>query len=118
MKPYVDILGTRFKIEFRDATKDEYMKKEHIDGYCSEESNIIVIADLKILYPDSTEVERVNYLKHLLRHEVLHAFLFCSGLTDCAHRYEGAWAKNEEMVDWFAVQFPKILEAYKWLEIV
>lgn len=24
-----------------------------------------------------------------------------------------AWAKNEEMVDWFAIQFPKMYEAFR-----
>ena len=46
-----------------------------------------------------------------MRHEITHAFLNESGLdanasdTDC-------WAKNEEMVDWFAIQSPKIYKAF------
>ena len=53
-----------------------------------------------------------------IRHEVVHAFLEESGLSDCSLRPEMAWARNEEMVDWIAIQFPKMLEAFKWLEVL
>ena len=26
------------------------------------------------------------------------------------------WAKHEEMVDWMAIQIPKIIKAYEWCE--
>ena len=31
---------------------------------------------------------------------------------------EKAWAKNEEMVDWFAIQFPKIYAVYQQLGVM
>jgi len=41
-----------------------------------------------------------------IRHELIHAFLSESGLwANCD------WAK-EEMVDWLAIQFPKLLKAF------
>jgi hypothetical protein len=36
-----------------------------------------------------------------------------SGLDACACDYFGAWSKNEEMVDFFAIQFPKILKTFE-----
>ena len=42
------------------------------------------------------------------RHEIIHAFLFESGLAE-----NSEWAQNEEMVDFFAIQFPKLMEAFK-----
>lgn len=39
-------------------------------------------------------------------------FLNESGLSDSSNQYAGAWAKNEEMVDWFAIQSPKIFKVY------
>ena len=42
------------------------------------------------------------------RHEIIHAFLFESGLAE-----NSSWAQNEEMVDFFAIQFPKLVEAFK-----
>ena len=42
------------------------------------------------------------------RHEIIHAFLFESGLAENSN-----WAQNEEMVDFFAIQFPKLLKAFE-----
>ncbi len=42
------------------------------------------------------------------RHEIIHAFLFESGLAE-----NSEWAQNEEMVDFFAIQFPKLMEVFK-----
>ena len=55
--------------------------------------------------------------KRVLRHEILHAFLFESGLADSSNSAD-AWAVNEEMVDWFARQSPKIYKVYKELKLV
>ena len=49
-----------------------------------------------------------DYKKQVIRHEIIHAFVFESGLDTCSD-----WAKNEEMVDWIAIQFPKLLKAFK-----
>ena len=116
MKTYVDILGERYHIFIHKVDEDEYLKKNHLDGYCNSILHEIVIADLKDLYSEWTEKEREIYQKHLLRHECIHAFLDSSAIQDCALQYDNAWAKNEEMVDWIAIQFPKMLEAFKWLE--
>ena len=37
--------------------------------------------------------------KKVIRHELVHAFLFESGLS------VNSWADNEEIVDWIAIQF-------------
>lgn len=51
--------------------------------------------------------------KETLRHEIVHAFFNESGLADSSSTVEGAWAKNEEMVDWIALQGPKLCAAWK-----
>lgn len=53
-----------------------------------------------------------------LRHEIMHAFLNESGLSDSSNRFDGAWAKNEEMVDWLAIQSPKIFSTFKKMNIL
>lgn len=50
----------------------------------------------------------IEYMKATLRHEIIHAFLFESGLQTCAFTIEGPWAENEEMIDWFANMIPKM----------
>lgn len=52
------------------------------------------------------------YRKKVLRHEIIHAFLYESGIWGNSKRDE-AWGVNEEMTDWMAIQFPKILEVFK-----
>lgn len=51
--------------------------------------------------------------KQTLRHEIVHAFFDESGLASSSLGIDGPWAKNEEMVDWFALQGPKIYKAWQ-----
>ncbi len=55
-------------------------------------------------------------VKQCARHEIIHAFLFESGLNlDTLEA--SSWARNEEMVDWLAIQFHKIEKMFKKLKI-
>ena len=45
--------------------------------------------------------------RQVTRHEIIHAFLFESGLDISSGKADN-WAVNEEMVDWFCIQIPKI----------
>lgn len=110
----VNVLGTEYTIEIHKISEDEYMEKEHLSGYCGEESKLIVIADMseKKYFPDFGEKEQESYYKKVLRHELVHAFLNESGLSANAAVVTDAWAKNEEMVDWFAIQSPKIFKVF------
>lgn len=111
----VNILGTEYRIETHKISEDDYMKENRLAGYCGEESKLIVVADVseKQYFTGMDEHELESYRKKTLRHEIIHAFFDESGLSDSSNCYDGAWAKNEEMIDWIAIQFPKILEAYK-----
>lgn len=110
----VNILGTEYRIEVHKVSEDEYLKDNRLSGYCAEESKLIVIADMseKEYFQNMDKKEQQIYHKKVLRHEIIHAFLNESGLSDSANQYSGSWAKNEEMVDWFAIQTPKIYKAF------
>ena len=56
--------------------------------------------------------------KKTIRHEILHAFLYESGLGWNTFTPSEPWAVNEEMVDWFAVQAPKICAVYEQLDLL
>ena len=116
----VNILGTEYSIETNKASDDSYLEKNKLAGYCGEESKLIVIADMteEKYFSDMDEKEQEAYRKRTLRHEIMHAFLNESGLSDSSNQYGGAWAKNEEMVDWFAIQSPKIFAVYQSLDIL
>ena len=119
MQDRINILGTEYKIETHKISEDEKLKKNHWAGYCDEELKIIVIADMnETEYFDFDEKGQETYRKNTLRHEILHAFLNESGLSDSASIPSCGWAKNEEMVDWFAIQSPKIFLVYTELGLV
>lgn len=114
LKNYVNILGTEYRIEEHKVSEDEYLKENRLSGYCGEESKLIVVADMseKEFFANMDEKEQEIYRKKTLRHEIIHAFMNESGLSDSANHFDGAWSKNEEMIDWFAIQSPKIYKVF------
>lgn len=103
----VSILGTIYTIKEQTEAENELLKDK--DGYCDVTSKEIVIVDLS-----KVECEIKNpewYRRKLLRHEIIHAFLSESGLDECTN-WEDTTKHNEQMVDWFAIQFPKMMDAF------
>ena len=101
----VMILGTEYIIEFSNQKDNEMLRSRN--GYCDKTTKKIVVdAD-----PGDSNLEDYQvFLNKLLRHEIIHAFFEESGL---AENYEHPEIGIEEtMVDWIAIQFPKILEAF------
>ena len=116
----VNILGTEYTIETHKVSEDEYLEKNRLAGYCGEEEKLIVVADMseEKYFTGMDEKAQEAYRKRTLRHEIMHAFLNESGLSDDSNRFDGAWAKNEEMVDWLAIQSPKIFKVFVELGIL
>lgn len=112
----VHILGVEYEIEFRDYDSDPYFAKSGVQAYCSGPFlHRIVVGNLKSTDKWDLGSEESNGLatKQLLRHEITHAFLAESGLDCNSVEIGGAWACNEEMVDWIAIQGPKLYAAWK-----
>lgn len=102
----VSILGTNWKI----VTSDDDPVFEDADGYCD---NTLKRCVIKNIIPTKNTVGNLEeYIKCVTRHEITHAFLFESGLA-----FE-SWASNEEIVDWIARQFPKLLKIFSELDIL
>lgn len=100
----VNILGTEYSI--KGQIGKETPKLEHADGICEFYSKEIVIDDFE---PTSETVANPNlYKKKVLRHEIVQAFLYESGLDASSE-----WARNEEIVDWIALQTPKLQKAFE-----
>lgn len=113
----VNILGTDYEIVVKKYEEDKTFEKNSFVGYCSEFEKQIVICDMKT-HPDwqnDTEKAMQASQKETLRHEIVHAFFNESGLSYSSNVFNGAWAKNEELVDWIALQGIKIYKA--WLEV-
>jgi len=103
----INLLGEDYIIEERNVKNDAKLKD--CDGYHDETRKLCVIDDFKDKRYDGllegTDIEK--YKNQILRHELIHAILFESGLSN------NSWADNEAMVDWIAIQFPKIVKVFK-----
>ena len=114
MKNKINILGTEYRIEIHKVSEDDWLKDNCLAGYCDEENKLIVIADMseEEYFKGMDEGGQQKYFRKVLRHELIHAFLNESGLSASASVPTGAWSKHEEMVDWIAIQFPKIQKVF------
>lgn len=109
----INVLGTEIKVLFREEKQDP--KLEELGGYFDATENLIVV---KIPEKDAMSVGNLeNYQKKVLRHEIIHAFFHESGL-DWSTEPSECWATNEEMVDWFAIQSPKIFKVFREQKLV
>lgn len=107
----INILGTNYKIYFK--TEQEEPLLEGCDGFCDGSVKMIVARDIVNTPPEVDDLQDRQYAQdRVLRHEIIHAFLIESGLST-----ESDWAENEEMVDYFALQFYKIANVFKELNI-
>lgn len=91
----MDILGTTYTIYESLPEHDELLNK--VDGYITPTTKIIML----------NKNAAPLYKKHILKHELVHAFLYESGLDD------QSWGGNEEIVDWMAIQIEKISKVFK-----
>lgn len=102
----VNILGSVWIIKEQSISENNLL--ENCDGYCDWTTREIVVEREQ----DGTLGDMEAYIRKVIRHEIVHAFLFESGLYEASAPTE-AWAKNEEMVDWIARQGQKIYSAWK-----
>lgn len=109
----VNILGTDIRVTFRKESEDA--KLQNILGYFDGSKGLIVV---KIPEPEQFSMGDLEKCqRECVRHEVIHAFLYESGLDSCSGCVD-SWATNEEMVDWFALQAPKIFKVFSELEVL
>lgn len=106
MKSKVNILGTEYTIN--TVKKEDDPKLSGFDGYCDVTTKRIVLCDLKRQWDDVEDLD--IYMNSVLRHEIVHAFMFESGL-----KAECQFANDEICVDWIALQSPKMFKL--WQEI-
>lgn len=105
----VNILGVPYEVSYTD--KQSCKALEELDGFCDTSSKKIVVDDMKDIDNPTAKKDLGQYKQQVARHECIHAFLYESGLDKCAD-----WA-TEEMVDWLAIQFPKLLKCFEDLKI-
>ncbi len=100
----VRILGTDYEI-IKDAEEKDYSQLKKCDGFTDFSIKKIVVAEFE---KDESSIDNLEwYKKKVLRHEIVHAFIHESGLAENCD-----WARNEELTDWIAIQFEKILNVF------
>ena len=103
----INVLGAKYTIIHSHYPGD--IRLESMDGFCDETAKEIVVEtyegdDGKPGVKAQLDIQR----KKILRHEIVHAFAFESGLAE-----NSEWAQNEELVDWIAIQGPKLFKAWQ-----
>lgn len=106
----VNILGTDYRVIFKNREEDK--KLEKLNGYMDPTIKEIIVNDLKADEEDEMAVKNMEYVRRsALRHEIVHAFLYESGLWSDSATVE-AWGTSEEITDWIALQAPKMFRAF------
>ncbi len=97
----ISILGELWKINYNVKIDDD-----DVDAQTHPYERVINIADD---IADGADVKRI------IRHEIIHAFMFESGLGfNFEHKPFG---QDETMIDWFAIQYPKMKIVFRLLDI-
>ena len=100
----INILGTAYTIEYKSLGEDSFLEK--CDGYCDKTSKNIVV----VTKSESCELDNFDACqKKVLRHEIIHGFLFESGLHE---NWNHDMGHDETYVDWIAAQYPKLKAAF------
>ena len=105
----VSILGTDYNV-YIGVSRENDPFLDHCDGYCDKTVKRCVVAGIS---NDSELGDFSIYEKTNLRHELIHAFLFESGLDGNSFWGNGEDDHPEQIVEWMAIQFPKLLRAFK-----
>lgn len=96
----VNILGAEYDIIMAD-----YMERRELienSGVTDKSTRTIVVS--KSPLPNTNPCDDWEYItRQTIRHEIVHAFFFESGLSEMGI--------DEELVEWIACQFPKMQKA-------
>lgn len=108
----INVLGTEYEILIQSSK--ENAKLVDCNGLCEQYSKKIILNNFEEEKKDVMCVEKLEELeKMVLRHEIFHAFFGESGL-----RGQCFYAENEELIDWLAIQSPKIFKVFAQLDIL
>ena len=97
----VTILGAVWTV--RSATETEEPRLEGVNGFTDWTTRTICLE--KNTQGNIGSME--TYMKKVIRHELIHAFMFESGLGDSFEHKD--FGQEETIVDWFAFQMGNIL---------
>ena len=93
----LNILGQNYYYKLTNGKEDDAMlDNDKLLGECRFYAKEIVICK---------DIADKEFKKQIIRHEIIHAFLHESGLEK--HKYD------EDLINYIAIQFPKMLKVFK-----
>ena len=104
----INVLGTNYKIEKRAVDQDRLLETKV--AYCDPTTKKIVISEMQPELGSDIDIRVAEMAT--LRHEIIHAFLYESGLYS-----QSEWGTDETLIDWIALQYPKMKRVFAELEI-
>ena len=105
----LNVLGAEYSVTVTNEEKEPRLT--NCDGFCDETTHEIFAEDYtgsKVENDLDSKRNLKSQTKKVIRHEIVHAFLFESGLAE-----NSTWAQNDELVDWIAMQGLKIYKAWQ-----
>lgn len=97
----MNILGTEYEL-----IHDDTLEEVNQDGCCKIYTKEIRIRNVESMLDDAdSEKDKKTRYDEVARHEIIHAFFFESGNPD--------WCDDEKLVNWIAMQFPKMLQVFQ-----
>lgn len=106
----VSILGQPYKV-YELSPQDEGTMEDGVLGTTDWTTHEIIVRGSIKDPEDHGLANREVLYKSVLRHEIVHAFLFEAGMTGF-DEWSGSYATNELIVDWIAVNAPKMHMAF------
>ena len=104
----VEVLGQQYMVRLIPKENDKRFDTLNCDGFCDYSTHELILCNLT-LEKDNDAGNVSAAITHILYHEMVHAFMFESGLAaDWEHKQYG---QEETVVDWIAWQAPKIVRA-------
>lgn len=96
----VNILGTEYTVN-----TNANLLKIGKDGMCKTYDKTIEVRTVEDMLGDADSAEIKSYYhREVMRHEIIHAFFTESGLCE--------YCDNEQLIDWIAMQFPKMQKVF------
>lgn len=105
----VNVLGTEYMLRIREDSKEKRFEQMNCAGFCDQSTKELVVTNY-VKFRGQISVKDIQAtIRHSIRHELVHAFLYESGLgEDWEHKELG---QEETTVDWIARQLEKMNEA-------
>lgn len=97
----LNILGEKYEI-----SEERDILKEDAHGTCDRFKKEIRICPSDLMFPEDSDAgTKDEKYKEVMRHEIVHAFLFEAGME--------SYSQDELLVQWIAFMYPKLSKAFK-----